>query len=89
MIRTKSVFSDGRDLVDRDVNCRPLDWKYDNFPLQERNGSEEFGSISLEECLAVGFYNTNDSETNLLDKLVTFIPATSQNKTGRTFTSSN
>ena len=35
VVRPKSVFSDGRDLVDRDVNCRPLDWKYDNFPVQE------------------------------------------------------
>lgn len=74
VVRPKSVFSDGRDLVDRDVNCRPLDWKYDNFPVQEM-APRNLGRSHLK------FYSSNDCETNLLDKLVTIIPARGQNKT--------
>ena len=51
VIRTKSVFSDGRDLVDRDVNCRPLDWKYDNFPLQEMAPTRNLGRSHLKSDL--------------------------------------
>ena len=47
VVRPKSVFSDGRDLVDRDVNCRPVDWKYDNFPVQEMAPPRNLGRSHL------------------------------------------
>ena len=80
VVRPKSVFSDGRDLVDRDVNCRPLDWKYDNFPVQEMAPPRNLGRSHLK----------SDSWFLQLQRLwdqfarqtcCTFIPATSQNKT--------
>ena len=64
-------------MVDRDVNCRPLDWKYDNFPVQEMAlDPKEFGPISLEESDSWLLQPQRLCEANLLDKLVT----TSQNK---------
>ena len=59
-------------MVDRDVNCRPLDWKYDNFPVQEMAlDPEEFGPISLEESDSWLLQPQRLCEANLLDKLVT------------------
>ena len=43
---------DGRDLVDRDVNCPPLDWKYDNFPVQEMAPTWNLGRSHLKSDLA-------------------------------------
>ena len=83
VVRPKSVFSDGRDLVDRDVNCRTLDWKYDNFPVQEMARSKEFGPISLEQWLLAFTTPTTMRRPICSTNLLHFIPATSQNKTAR------